>query len=262
MCGGSGRRLWPLSRTRFPKQLLTVAGDVSLFQSALARAAATGAADILVVTHADLAAPLRDQVAAMACAAKVHFLLEPSARNTAAAIAYAALYARAEIAESTLWVLASDHVVANEAALQEAVTLAGRAAAGGAHLVTFGITPTRPETGYGYIHLGAELGPGLAPVRAVARFVEKPSHDVAEQMLAAGGYLWNSGMFVFPADKYLAELLTAEPALHGAVCGAYEHRAIDGLTCTIPAEHYAAIPSMPVDTAVMEQSPAVLVLVP
>ncbi len=260
MCGGSGRRLWPLSRTLFPKQLLSVGDGLSLFQSALARAAATGAADILVVTHRGLAAPLRDQVAVMDCAATIHFLLEPSARNTAAAIAYAALYARTEIAESTLWVLASDHVVANDAALQQAVVLAANAAEQAARLVTFGITPTRPDTAYGYIHVGEQLSDELDPVRTVARFVEKPSRDVAQQMLSSGDYVWNSGMFVLPADKYLAELMTAEPALHGAVCGAYESRTIDGVTCTIPDELYAAIPSMAVDTAVMEQSPAVAVV--
>ncbi len=265
LCGGSGRRLWPLSRTAYPKQLLTVgAGDASLFQAALHRAAATGAEDILIVTLEDLAAPLREQVEALSLSARVHYLLEPSARNTAAAIAFAALYASREIAESILWVLAADHVVAEEPRLRQAVTAAVKAAAapapgGGGHLVTFGITPTRPETGYGYIEVGAEL-PDLSPVRAVAKFVEKPQADVAREMLAAGTYLWNSGMFVLPADKLLAELRNAEPGLHATACGAYESRAIEALTCRLDPAPYAEIPKMPIDTAVMERSPAVAVV--
>ncbi len=258
LCGGAGRRLWPLSRTDFPKQLHRVGGsDVSLFQAAVRRAVTAGAADILVVTLADLVAPLRRQVEALDVAARVHYLLEPSARNTAAAIAFAALYARAHIAESTLWVLAADHVIANEAKLQEYVATAARAAVDHAKLVTFGITPTRPETGYGYIEQGETIGESA--VSTVSQFLEKPDADLAAKFVKAG-HKWNSGMFVLPADKLLAELRNAETGLHAAVCGAFDTHRVDDRTCTLDAEAYAAIPSMPVDTAVMEQSPDVAVV--
>lgn len=259
MCGGAGRRLWPLSRTEFPKQLLKVgAAEVSLFQAALQRAAATGAEDILIVTLQDLAEPLRRQVDALGLAARVHYLLEPSARNTAAAIAFAALYARSEIGECTLWVLSADHVVANEERLQDYVKDAVQAAEQHASLVTFGITPTRPETGYGYIELGDPFTD--VPVRAVSQFLEKPNADLAVQFVQSGKHKWNSGMFILPADKLLAELRNAEPGLHAAVCGAYASPTIDGDTCTLDPAAYAAIPSMPIDTAVMEQSSAVAVV--
>ncbi|MCU0593427.1 MAG: sugar phosphate nucleotidyltransferase, partial [Desulfobacterales bacterium] len=195
LCGGSGTRLWPLSRTYHPKQFIEL-DEGTLFGRTVQRAAGLpGAGKPIVVcneNHRFFAAGILQELGVAA-----DILLEPQARNTAPAIALAAMAAREDGEDPLLLVLPSDHVIAPDAALAAAVGSAAAAAGNGA-LVTFGVTPTRPETGYGYIRQGAAAGPG---VFRVDRFVEKPGRAEAERLLGEGGYTWNSGMFLFRASS-------------------------------------------------------------
>jgi mannose-1-phosphate guanylyltransferase/mannose-6-phosphate isomerase len=253
LSGGSGTRLWPLSREAYPKQFLPMVGEQTMLQDTWRRAAgATDAAPIVVVNeaHRFLAAEQLRQAGAPAPA----ILLEPVGRNTAPAIAAAALQAMADGADPLLLVLPSDHVVADAPGFRAAVQQARGAAEAGA-LVTFGIVPTAPETGFGYIQ--AEAGEG---VRAVRRFVEKPDAATAAGYLAEGGYYWNSGMFLFRASRYLDELSRHRPDIVAAVRAAFEAATRDGDFIRLDREAFAACPSDSIDYAVMEKTDAARVL--
>ena len=205
LAGGQGTRLWPMSRSARPKQFLPLIGATSLYQQTLQRIADSSRYTApVIVTNAEyrfLAAEQAQEIGITPSAV----LLEPVARNTAAAIAAAAFHvARAFGQDAVIHVLASDHAVtADENYWWSVATAAASARAG--RLVTFGIAPTAPETGYGYIEAGAEIGDG---VREVARFVEKPDHATAETMLAAGGYYWNSGTFMLRVSTSARKLST------------------------------------------------------
>ena len=206
LSGGSGTRLWPLSREAYPKQFLPLAGEQTMLQATWRRVAAVAAHGPLVIaneTHRFVAAEQLQQVGAEPQA----IILEPVGRNTAPAIAVAALEATRGGEDPLLLVLPSDHVIADEAAFHDAVRQAATAAAAG-KLVTFGIVPTGPETGYGYIK--AAPGDGA---RAVERFVEKPDLETATGYVASGQYYWNSGMFLFKASRYLQELERFQPEM-------------------------------------------------
>ena len=183
-----------------------------------------------------------------------HRLLEPVGRNTAAAVALAALYVRARIdPDAILWVCPSDHLVREPAALAAALHTALPVAAAGA-LVTFGITPTRPEIAYGYVQAGEALA-GAPGVLEAARFVEKPPRATAEAMLAAGGHFWNSGMFAFRADRILAEIGRHAPDIGRAVEAAFAAlEEAPGGGWQVPRELYEAVPALPIDKAVMERT--------
>ncbi len=270
LAGGAGTRLWPVSRETMPKHLAQIIGEESLLQLTAKRLMSEAPADQLITVaarHQDLL--IRRQLAAIDPALATHRLLEPIGRNTAAAIALAALYARKTFgAEAVLWVCPSDHLIRDERALSDAVKQALPVAAGG-DLVTFGIQPTRPETGYGYIRAGTPAGVDLprsedaseSAVRKVERFVEKPDLGAAEGMLAEGGYLWNSGMFLFRADRIIEELAEHEPAILEATEAAFKavHEGEDGSLCP-PRELYEKIPSMPIDKAVMERASRIAVV--
>src|SRR5690606_7642372 len=204
LSGGAGTRLWPLSRDAYPKQFLQLAGADTMLQATWRRVApmADVGAPIVVAgeDHRFLVAEQLRQSGAMPGGAAPTILLEPVGRNTAPAIAAAALQAMAGGEDPLLLVLPSDHVVGDPGAFRAAVRTAAVAAEAGA-LVTFGIVPTAPETGFGYIQ--SEPGQG---VRKVLRFVEKPDEATARGYLEAGGYFWNSGMFLFRASRYLEEL--------------------------------------------------------
>ena len=247
LCGGSGTRLWPLSREGYPKQFLPLLGGDSLLQATWRRVAAIGDRPLVVSGEAHrfmVAEQLR-----LAGCRPAAIVLEPVARNTAPAIAVAALEAVAGGADPVLLVLPSDHLIADEGGFRAGVARAADAARGGA-LVTFGIRPTAPETGYGYLH-----APG-AGVRPVAAFVEKPDAATAEAWLAAGDYFWNSGMFVFRASRYLAELGRLQPAMLNACRKAVTEARRDGDFLRLDAVAFAACPADSIDYAVMERTDA------
>ncbi|WP_367381299.1 mannose-1-phosphate guanylyltransferase/mannose-6-phosphate isomerase [Stenotrophomonas cyclobalanopsidis] len=247
LSGGSGTRLWPLSREAYPKQFLPLVGDDTMLQATWKRVASiAGAAPIVVANqeHRFMAAEQLRECKVLPQA----LILEPVGRNTAPAIAIAALQALANGEDALLLVLPSDHVVRNEAAFHAAVKQAAIAAEGG-KLVTFGIVPTAPETGYGYIK--ATVGEG---VRAVDRFVEKPNLATAEQYVASGEYFWNSGMFLFKASRYLGELETLQPTILAACRQALDKAARDNDFIRLDAEAFAASPNDSIDYAVMEKT--------
>ncbi|SNT82250.1 mannose-1-phosphate guanylyltransferase/mannose-6-phosphate isomerase [Stenotrophomonas sp. CC120222-04] len=247
LSGGSGTRLWPLSREAYPKQFLPLVGDDTMLQATWKRVASiAGAAPIVVANqeHRFMAAEQLRECKVMPQA----LILEPVGRNTAPAIAIAALQALANGDDALLLVLPSDHVVRNEAAFHAAVKQAAIAAETG-KLVTFGIVPTAPETGYGYIKAAAGEG-----VRAVDRFVEKPDLATAEQYVASGEYFWNSGMFLFKASRYLKELEALQPAILAACRQALDKAARDNDFIRLDAEAFAASPNDSIDYAVMEKT--------
>ncbi len=258
LAGGSGTRLWPASRAAWPKHLVDLLGPASLLQETVRRVTAIGPPDrLLTVAAAGQALLVRRQLAALGGDLGRHLVLEPAGRNTAAAVAVAVLAAEALWGRDVLmWVCPSDHLMTAPAALYEAVA-AGAVAARAGRLVTFGITATRPETGYGYIRLGAPLA-GAPAVLAAAAFVEKPAAERAAAMLTAGGFVWNSGMFLFRAATMLAELERHAPDVLAGVRAAIAIAA-DGAV-TLDAGRFAAVPSAPIDKAVMERSDRVAVV--
>lgn len=247
LSGGSGTRLWPLSREAYPKQFLPLVGDDTMLQATWKRVAPiAGAAPIVVANqeHRFMAAEQLRECKVLPQA----LILEPVGRNTAPAIAIAALQALASGDDALLLVLPSDHVVRNEAAFHTAVKQAAIAAEGG-KLVTFGIVPTAPETGYGYINAR-----GSDNVRPVERFVEKPDQATAQQYLASGQHFWNSGMFLFKASRYLVELRTLNPAMLMACETALERASRDADFIRLDADAFATCPSDSIDYAVMEKT--------
>ena len=247
LSGGSGTRLWPLSREAYPKQFLPLAGELTMLQATWQRVAAIAAHGPLVIAneaHRFVAAEQLQQVGAQPQA----IILEPLGRNTAPAIAVAALEATGNGADPLLLVLPSDHVIADEAAFRAAVQQAAAAAEAG-KLVTFGIVPTGPETGYGYI----KAAPGEG-ARAVERFVEKPDLETATGYVASGQYLWNSGMFLLRASRYLAELARLNPAMLDHSRTAWQRARRDADFTRLDAEAFAAVPSDSIDYAVMEKT--------
>ena len=252
LSGGAGTRLWPLSRELYPKQFLPLAGEHSLLQQTVLRLEGLGElAPPLVVCNEEH----RFLVAEQLRAAGVHdaeILLEPAGRNTAPAVALAALRSLARgDHDAVLLVLPSDHVIADAPAFRRAVE-EGLAAARGGQLVTFGVQPTRPETAYGYIRAGEPLAAGT--VRRVRAFVEKPDAQRAAQYLASGEYLWNGGMFLFGAASYLAELERHAPAIAAACRGACEEARVDLDFVRVGREAFLAAPADSIDYAVMEHT--------
>jgi mannose-1-phosphate guanylyltransferase/mannose-6-phosphate isomerase len=261
LAGGAGTRLWPVSRAALPKPLAPLIGQDTLLQQTARRLLACAAPERVVTVGARAHDFLvRAQLAEVAPGLGAHRLLEPCGRNTAAAIALAALYAGRRFApDAVLWVCPSDHLVTAPAALLRAVEVA-LPVAGAGDLVTFGITPTRPETGYGYIRAGRPLARGVAALRVV-RFVEKPELAAAEALLAAGDCFWNSGMFLFRADRILEELGAHAPAILHAVERAFAAlREIPGGAFEAPEALYAAVPDAPIDKAVMERAGRIAVV--
>jgi mannose-1-phosphate guanylyltransferase/mannose-6-phosphate isomerase len=257
LCGGSGTRLWPASRENRPKQFLKLMDDKSLLQNTVLRAmrvSGAPAANIVTVTLEAFADDVAEQMKSIDPAAARHILREPGARNTAAAVAYAGAYVEQMFGkDAVLWVLPADHHMGDEEALGASFRAALTAVNDGC-LATFGIKPTRPETGYGYIRLGAARGDEA--VHAVDAFVEKPNLAIAKTYVEAGNYLWNSGMFLFTAEALLQEY-GAHAA--GILSGARESM-MEGKT----PQHahpaiYMAIEETPFDIAIMEKSSRVAV---
>ena len=254
LSGGSGTRLWPLSREAYPKQFLALAGDRTMLQDTWLRVAPLAPMAPIVVAneeHRFLAGEQLRQVGVEGAA----IMLEPVGRNTAPAIAAAAMQAIAATGgDPLLLVLPSDHVVREPGAFQAAVRAAVPAAEGGA-LVTFGIRPESPETGFGYI----QAGPGEG-TREVLRFVEKPDAATAQAYLDDGGYYWNSGMFLFRASRYLEELGRFRPDMLEAVGRSFHLAVRDGDFVRLDRDAFAASPSDSIDYAVMEKTGHAMVL--
>jgi len=252
LSGGAGTRLWPLSRALYPKQLLPLTGERTMIQeTALRLAGVEGVAPPLVVCNHEHRFLIAEQLRE-AGVAPAGIVLEPIGRNTAPAVAVAALHAQARAADAILLVLPADHLVRDPAAFRAALGVAARAAARGS-LVTFGIAPRSPETGYGYIQRGAALA-GVDGAFQVARFVEKPSREVAGQLVASGEHYWNSGMFAFRADVVLEELAQHAPALLEAARAALAGAKRDLDFTRLDAEAFAAAPSISIDYALMEKT--------
>ncbi len=253
LSGGSGTRLWPLSREAYPKQFLPLAGAQTMLQATWARVRDLGGAAPLVVANEEHRFMVAEQLREVDCAPAA-LILEPIGRNTAPAIAVAALQALTGGEDALLLVLPSDHVIRDEAGFRAAVRAALPAAEQGA-LVTFGIVPAAPETGYGYIK--AVPGDG---VRAVERFVEKPDRAAAERYLAAGGYYWNSGMFLFRAGRFLEELERLQPAMLAACREALAKAKRDIDFLRLDRDAFGACPADSIDYAVMEKTAHAAVL--
>ncbi|HEX7387961.1 MAG TPA: mannose-1-phosphate guanylyltransferase/mannose-6-phosphate isomerase [Castellaniella sp.] len=247
LAGGSGTRLWPLSREHQPKQFLPLLGKETMLQQTLRRLDGLACAAPIVICneqHRFLAAEQLRQMGAQAT-----ILLEPAGRNTAPAIALAALQSLAQGEDPLLLVLAADHVIQDVAAFHAAIHQAAELAVQG-KLVAFGVVPDRAETGYGYIERGAAMGPGWQ----VSRFVEKPDADRAAQYLASGQYYWNGGLFLFKASRYVQELDTCQPRILAA-CRQAMQAAQQDLDFVRPDEPaFLACPSDSIDYAVMERT--------
>ncbi|MFC5571474.1 mannose-1-phosphate guanylyltransferase/mannose-6-phosphate isomerase [Lysobacter yangpyeongensis] len=250
LSGGSGTRLWPLSRQNQPKQFLSLIGDHSLFQETVLRASRLpGVQAPVTVCSDDHRFMVGEQLQGIGIASG-GILLEPVARNTAPAIALAALHVASRDPDALMLVMPADHLIEDEAAFRDAVAVARDLAEAG-WLVTFGIRPDYAETGYGYILRGDELASGAYQVR---RFVEKPDLATAERYVAEGTYAWNSGMFLFRARRYLEELQRHAPAIAAAAERAYAHSRSDLDFVRVEAEAFATSPSDSIDYAVMEKT--------
>lgn len=249
LCGGSGTRLWPLSRETYPKQFVDLGEGRTLFKDTLLRARCTpGGLEPVVVCNEDhrfyVTAALYE------CDVRATILLEPAPRNTAPAIALAAFALTCNGADPLMLVLPSDHAINDEDAFFKGVESAATLADQG-RIVTFGITPASPETGFGYIEQGDALSDGGF---RVARFVEKPDATTARTMLDQGGFLWNSGMFLLRASVYLKELERFAPEIYTTCCTAWEGHVRDGAFCRPGTAAFLASPSDSIDYAVMEQT--------
>jgi len=254
LSGGSGSRLWPLSRAALPKQFLSLISENTLFQETLLR----------IQDVPDLAAPL------VVCNSEHRFLaaeqlrdlgiqplsliLEPVSRNTAPAVAAAALAAQAHDPDACLLVLPADHLIQNVTAFHQAIAVAAELAQQD-KLVTFGVTPHIPATGFGYIERGNAVGQH-ANAYWVSRFVEKPGLEMAQRFLASGNFFWNSGMFMFKATAFLKELEHCAPAIYHAAVAARAAAHNDSDFCRLGEAEFAASPSDSIDYAVMERTRA------
>lgn len=249
LSGGSGSRLWPVSRSMYPKQLLPLVGEQSMLQNTLSRLQGIDNLhdDAIVVCNENHRFLVAEQIAQLGTGAKI--LLEPEGRNTAPAIALAALLASDAGESTTLLVLPADHVIQDSAAFHAAIS-AGLAATDRGSLVTFGIVPADANTGYGYIEASA-AGAAAVPIRS---FVEKPDLDTAKGYVASGDYFWNSGMFMFRADRYLEVLEECAPEILQACRAAMKAAKTETDFIRPDKDSFLACPADSIDYAVMEKT--------
>lgn len=251
LSGGSGTRLWPLSREKYPKQLLSLFGEDSLLQATVRRVEGISGVQLvapMIVCNEEYRFVIAEQMRLIGTDASI--VLEPVGRNTAPALTLAALTASGEAVDPILLVMPSDHVITDVSAFQSAVRYGGELADQGA-LVTFGITPDCPETGYGYIELGPLYGRGEAC--KIVRFVEKPNAATAQNYLDSGNYLWNSGLFMMRASVWLNAIAACRPDIAAACRAAWERRSVDGSFVRADKEAFEQCPADSIDYAVMER---------
>jgi len=255
LSGGSGTRLWPLSREKYPKQLLSLMGHDSLLQATVRRVegiAGVALAPTMVVCNEEYRFVIAEQLRQLNQTGTI--VLEPCGRNTAPALTLAALAAIKNGTDPVLLVMPADHVITDVAAFQATVSQGAELANGGA-VVTFGITPDAPETGYGYIQARADKDATgqLGAARLIARFVEKPDLATAQSYLDAGNYLWNSGLFMLRASVWLATLGKCRADILTACQSAWQAGQADGDFVRVGKDAFAACPSDSIDYAVMER---------
>lgn len=256
LCGGSGTRLWPLSRQQYPKQFLPLIDKHTLLQNTVKRLDGIDSlANPVVLCHENHRFIVADQLHQIDCRPEA-LILEPIGRNTAPAVAIAALHTLAQDRNPILLVLPADHHINDIKRFHQSVALGTHLAQEG-YLVTFGIVPTSPETGYGYIQKGAALDV-LAGNKecgfAIARFVEKPDRDTAQNYVNSGEYCWNSGMFMFSARQVLAEMEKSAPTIVAACRTTYANSAMDPDFLRLNHDEFSACPSDSIDYAVMEHT--------
>jgi mannose-1-phosphate guanylyltransferase/mannose-6-phosphate isomerase len=257
LSGGSGTRLWPLSRDSLPKQLLSLVGDLSLLAATAKRVSGERFAPPIVICNGRHQSMVGEQLAAIGVRPEAT-IIEPVGRNTAPAIAAAAALLRTRDPLAVMLVLPSDHIIADEHAFTRAIAAAVKAAEAG-RLVTFGITPTAPETGYGYIRRGSKLAE-CDEAFEIARFVEKPSLATALGYLAEGAWSWNSGMFLFPVALLLEELRRLEPSMVASAIASVDGATIEGEVVRLAEDQFAAITPKSIDYALMEHTPHAAVI--
>ena len=258
LSGGSGTRLWPLSRKAYPKHLLPLVTERSLLQETALRVAnGLRFEPPIVICNEDYRFAIGDQLREIGVAPRA-IVLEPVGRNTAPAVTIAALLVAETAPQALMLVLPSDHVVLDGAGFLAAVETAERAAAAGS-LCTFGIAPKEPETGYGYIRAGAPLAKTSGSF-SIERFVEKPDRATAEKFLAEGGYYWNSGMFLFRADRYLEELEHLAPDILKGCRATLSASRPDLDFLRLDADTFATVPATSIDYAVMERTRSAAVI--
>ena len=254
LCGGSGTRLWPMSRRLYPKQFLALVSERSMLQDTVQRLAALpGAAAPIIVSNNEHRFLVAEHVRELGLRPAIQ-ILEPVGRNTAPAVAVAALHVSRSDPDGILLVVPSDSAIQDRAAFGAAATQAVHAAAQG-YLVTFGIRPTFAATGYGYVEPGEPL-PEAPGASRLVRFIEKPNASKAEELLASGRYLWNSGMFAFSARKFLDELRRSRPDILAASETAFAAAARDLDFLRLDEKAFSACPAQSVDYAVMEKTSA------
>lgn len=258
MAGGSGTRFWPASRDSQPKQFLNIIGSATLIEQTFSRVASLGeeAKTYLVINERHRALTER-----LFAGRRLHILTEPVGRNTAPCIGLAALHVQQQAGDEPMVVLPADHFIADESAFRATLLTAAHVAESGA-IVTIGITPTRPETGYGYILMGAPHDPLWShPVYRVERFVEKPDQATALEYLRSGRYLWNSGIFVFTANTILQEMRQHLPAIEAGLRRLQPHLGRPTYPTAL-AEVYADWPSISIDYGIMEHTTRPVYVVP
>lgn len=258
MAGGQGTRFWPRSRRKRPKQLLNIVGQTTMLEQTVARVSSLISAERIVVVAGEAYRDLiRDSLPQLP---EANFLFEPIGRNTAACVAWAALWIQHRAPEAIMAVLPADHLIRDEPEFLRVLRVAARVAQPFNRLVTLGIQPTHPETGYGYIRVGVDRRQiDGREVFRVAQFVEKPSRQKAEQFLAEGNYFWNSGMFVWRADSIWHEVSRYLPQLAQELEALRQATTSDTLTAVV-GEVYPRLPAVSIDVGVMERAQDVWVV--